>query len=303
MTASRSACDDATGMCRIREVGGVDAALGATAPSCTAGASSTRSGAPAAPARTRARGAAASAPPARGTPTRARPTRAPGTRWRAPCRGSRSPAASSACRRSARRRRTSSRGRRSGGRTPRCARRRGWRRGAGSADRARPTRPSLSRNATSSSPMIGDATGGPSGSGSSWQSSTGIQKRRKYSPIGVPGAGPGQELVVARAQHRVHLRRVYRQLAGVKRGSQRGEVGGHAAAHGVVGHLPVGGGEIVGGVGGAPRGGDRARDGGVTEDPLQEELGPARAADVLGPVGQRSPLRPGRTSRRSRTGG
>ena len=57
----------------------------------------------------------------------------------------------------------------------------------GTARIEQPHPSSLSRNATRSSPMILTRTGGPSRSGSSCESSTGIQKRRKKSPIGVPG--------------------------------------------------------------------------------------------------------------------
>ena len=60
---------------------------------------------------------------------------------------------------------------------PRCAQRRS----------TSPTRPLESRNATSSSPSTVTRTGGPSGSGTSRLSSTGIQKRRNSSPIVVPG--------------------------------------------------------------------------------------------------------------------
>src|SRR5688572_13922174 len=51
----------------------------------------------------------------------------------------------------------------------------------------RPTCPCVSRNATSRSPSICTRTGAQSGSGSSRDRATGSQKRRKYSPIGVPG--------------------------------------------------------------------------------------------------------------------
>src|SRR3954471_21572876 len=49
-----------------------------------------------------------------------------------------------------------------------------------------PIRPLLSRNANRSSPRILIFLGGPSRSGSSSDSSAGIQKRRNSSPIGVP---------------------------------------------------------------------------------------------------------------------
>src|SRR5579884_957913 len=50
-----------------------------------------------------------------------------------------------------------------------------------------PSRPSVSRKATRSSPSSRTLTGGQSGSGSSSAMSTGSQKRRSSSPIGVPG--------------------------------------------------------------------------------------------------------------------
>ena len=50
-----------------------------------------------------------------------------------------------------------------------------------------PTVPSVSRKATRSSLSTRNRTGVPSGSGSSSASSTGCQKRRNNSPIGVPG--------------------------------------------------------------------------------------------------------------------
>src|SRR5258708_347871 len=49
-----------------------------------------------------------------------------------------------------------------------------------------PTTPRLSRNASSSSPITTIFFGGPSASGSCFDSSTGIQKRRSNSPIPVP---------------------------------------------------------------------------------------------------------------------
>src|SRR5437868_7141079 len=51
----------------------------------------------------------------------------------------------------------------------------------------RPTRPSLARKAIRSSPITRRRTGGESGAGSSRDSATGSQWRRKYSPIAVPG--------------------------------------------------------------------------------------------------------------------
>ena len=51
----------------------------------------------------------------------------------------------------------------------------------------RPTRPAESRNAISGSPITVTRTGGPSRSGSSRDSSTGTQNRRKRAPIAVPG--------------------------------------------------------------------------------------------------------------------
>ncbi len=50
-----------------------------------------------------------------------------------------------------------------------------------------PTRPFVSRKATRSSSITFTRIGGPSGSGSSLDRATGCQKRRKYSPIAVPG--------------------------------------------------------------------------------------------------------------------
>jgi len=50
----------------------------------------------------------------------------------------------------------------------------------------RPTAPRESRKATSDWPMTVTRTGGQSGPGSSSESSTGVQKRRNKSPIGVP---------------------------------------------------------------------------------------------------------------------
>src|SRR5215472_13489888 len=49
-----------------------------------------------------------------------------------------------------------------------------------------PTAPSVVRKASSSSPRILIFFGAPSRSGSSLESSAGIQKRRSSSPIGVP---------------------------------------------------------------------------------------------------------------------
>src|SRR6266436_767445 len=49
-----------------------------------------------------------------------------------------------------------------------------------------PTTPRLSRKASSSSPITAIFFGGPSASGNSSDSSTGIQNRRSNSPIGVP---------------------------------------------------------------------------------------------------------------------
>src|SRR5579871_4790198 len=51
----------------------------------------------------------------------------------------------------------------------------------------RPTWPLVSRKATSSSPSSFTRTGGPSGLGSSVESSAGVQYCRMSSPIGVPG--------------------------------------------------------------------------------------------------------------------
>src|SRR5262249_20063246 len=153
----------------------------------------------------------------------------------------------------------------------------------------RPTRPSVSRKATSSSPITVTRTGGPSGAGSSWERSTGTQKRRKNSPIGVPApvrvksslslalsiaSPPGDSATLASPRSR-------------RRPSQRRVVRGHAPARRGVGDRAGGGGQIVGGVLRISRRRDRAGDGGVAKDPLEEELRPAGTADLARPVGQR----------------
>ena len=144
--------------------------------------------------RTPAPAAAARAPAGRGRPTRCRRARASGTR--SGRRGPRRPSSRAIVGMSTHRpsasnfqpwytqRRPHSSLRPKNRSAPRCAQRRS----------TSPTRPLVSRNATSSSPSTVTRTGAPSGSGTSRLSSTGIQKRRNSVPIGGPRTRPREQL-------------------------------------------------------------------------------------------------------------
>ena len=96
---------------------------------------------------------------------------------------------------------TSIRGRRSAGRFPRSARSRSSPGGARNAPPAAPTRPDVSRNATSASFIRRVRMGGQSGFGSSSERRNGTQKRPQQVAHRSPARRCGEQSVVLGAEH------------------------------------------------------------------------------------------------------